>query len=128
MIPDRVDITLRRNAPFVEEWSFADAKGSPIDLTGWSGELQLRLYGAAAGDALVALATVPADIEGLRFLADDPTVVRVEIAEATIAPLPAGAEAGDVAVFVYDLVLIDPTGFRQPFREGSAIVLPGVSV
>lgn len=128
MTPAKGDIVLRRNAPFVEEWSFTDEFLRLIDLTGYTGELEIRLYGRAPGDALVSLQTIATAGQGLRFLADDPFAVRVTIDQPSAAALPVQGGPGSPAVFVYDLALIDPTGFRQIFREGAVITNPGVTL
>lgn len=61
-------LTGRRNAPLGQEWDdIVDAEGEPIDLTAATDvKMQFRLFGAAAGNALITLdPVVTAFAEGL---------------------------------------------------------------
>ena len=45
MTPANEPLTARRNARFVEEWTFKDG-ATPFNFTGYSGRLKVRLFGA----------------------------------------------------------------------------------
>jgi hypothetical protein len=90
--------------------------------------MQVRLYEGAAGSALIDLANVTSDIEGVRVYPSDGQV-QVIISEATVAALPGQntPEAGDPQVFRYDLVLIDATAIQSVWLYGTFTVDPGVT-
>ncbi len=127
MQPAQGDLALRRNAPTIVEWSFADEAGLPFDFTGWDARLQIRLYPGQPGDALATLTRV-SDGQGVFLIPDRRDSIRVTVDQSTAANLPASREAGDSVTLSYDLVMIDPTGFRQVFREGAITVQPGVTL
>lgn len=131
MIPETVPLRVWRNARHIEEFTFT-VDGSPYDLTGWSGALQVRLYGAAAGPALLSLSNVTTDVEGVWIVEPTEGIVRVRIDEATLTALwttlGGPAEAGDSITLVYDLVMTPPAGGDEVWAEGKFIIEPGVTV
>lgn len=128
MTPANVPLTLRRNVNYGESFEATDDYGLPIDFTGFTGELEVRLYGKQPGDALLTIGTVATPIEGLLFTA---TAIEVRIDSASIDGLPGGPddgqEPGDPSSFVYDLLLTPPGGSADVWFEGSVTVLPGVT-
>jgi hypothetical protein len=123
-VPERRDLVARRNAPFAEEWTFTDEAGDPVDFTGASVSMQVRLYGAQAGTALVDLSDgVAALTEGL--IADE-GVVTVFIDEATLKVLPQGRTGEDV-VFEYDLRVDLADRVEEVWSYGSFTLKPGVT-
>ena len=87
--PGRWDITVRRNnAPWVVVMTVTDDDGDAIDLTDCTAAMQVRYYEGAPGAALIDLADVATDIEGIRF--SDPTAgeLTVRINMATLEALP----------------------------------------
>lgn len=134
--PATVDFRVQRNADYAETWVVADEQGydasgnaiNPLDLTGWSAELQVRLYGLADGDPLIDLGTVETDIEGIRFIepAAGQMVIRIDW-DPTLEGLPVAGKAGADVAFKYDLILIDPTGLRSSYAVGTFTVPPGVT-
>ena len=131
--PAPTDLRVWRNGDYVEEFTVAErfeVDGTPvnrIDLTGYSAEMQVRQYGLAGGDPLLALETVTDDAEGLRFMEPAQGVLRVKIDTASLEALPSTGKAGVERRFSYDLVLIDPTGIRSVYATGAFIVPPGVT-
>lgn len=131
--PAPLDLRVWRNGDYVEEFTLAEsfaADGTPqnpIDLTGWSALMQIRQYGLAGGDPLIALETVPGDAEGIRFLEPSAGVFRVTIATETLESLPNTGKAGAERTFAYDIVLIDPLEVRSVYAAGAFIVPPGVT-
>lgn len=131
--PVTLDLSVWRNADYVEEWTFTDGTseanpGDPIDLTGWSAAMDIRLYPGASGSALISLATVTTDIQGIRFT--DPTdgIVTIRIQDTAINGLPNDADRPDGPITLYyDLVLTDPTGDRHNYAGGKFTVYPKVT-
>lgn len=133
MTPANVPITVWRNADYAETWVIAesfDASGdavNPVDLTGYTLALQVRLYGLAGGAALISLATVTTAVQGIRIVEATGGQIEIRITDATLETLPASGKAGAAVTFAYDLVLTDPTGLEQVYASGDFIVLPGVT-
>jgi len=131
-----IGIVARRNADYAETWIIADGQGydangdaiAPQDLTGWTSDLQVRLYGLAGGAPLIDLAVVITAVEGIRFV--EPASGQIEIRidwSPTLEGLPVAGKAGAVATFEYDLIMTDPTGFRSVYATGPFTVPPGVT-
>lgn len=135
MTPANVPITVWRNADYAETWVVADAQGydangnaiAPQDLTGWTLALQVRLYGLAAGAALISLGTVTAAIEGIRIVEAAAGQIEIRITDATLETLPVAGVAGAAVTFKYDLLLTDPTGIEAVYAQGDFTVEPGVT-
>jgi hypothetical protein len=126
--PARRDLIARRNIPFVRTWSFLNDDDTPFDFTGYTGAMQVRLYEGAAGAALIDLANVATNVQGVRVYATDGQV-QIIIDEATLAAI-AGLntpEAGSPQVFKYDLVLTDSTGLQSVWLFGNFSLYPGVT-
>jgi hypothetical protein len=120
---------LRRNAAESLRLILEDAEG-PIDITGHTFELEVRLYPGQPGEPLLRLTTV--DYISL----DDPVNGSLEInwpaVLAAIDALPTFAEAGDptaarVDTFSYDLLMTSPSGVPQAILEGPVPVSYGVT-
>jgi len=47
--PRQIDITLRTNAAWDVLWGADDAAGNPVNTSGWTGRMQLRVPGAPPG-------------------------------------------------------------------------------
>lgn len=104
--PVRRDIVARRDCPYFETWSFTDEAGDPYDFTGATLTLEVRLYGAQAGDALVSLVeTGSTQTQGLYVGSGE---ITPWIDEATLRLIPDGRVGQDV-VFQYDLK-VQPAG------------------
>lgn len=132
MTPANVPIEVWRNADYAETWVIAesfDAAGNavnPVDLTGYTLALQVRLYGLAGGSALISLTTVTAAVQGIRIIEATGGQIEIRITDTTLEALPAG-KAGAAVTFSYDLIVTDPTGLEQPYAYGDFIVQPGVT-
>ena len=130
MIPAPVLIRVWRNARYAEEFHF-EIDGAPYNLSGWTGAMQVRLYGAQPGDALISLASVTSNIEGVRVVEPTQGIVRVQINEATLTTLwttlGGPAEPGDAITLKYDLVMTQ-AGADEVWIEGDFIIEPGVTV
>lgn len=123
--PAAVDLPLRRNTPYNEEYQFAAPDGSLVDFTGYTAAVQIRIYGGQPGPALLSLGTVVDDSEGLRLL--DINTWRIRIDEASLADLPGADEAGDAVRFEWDWVFTDQAGVESAWMEGAAVLKPGVT-
>lgn len=131
MTPAIEPLTARRNARFDQEWEFTD-NDDPFDLTGWTGAMQLRLYGAQPGSAKVDLGNVTSDAEGVWIREPTFGIVRVRIDQATLQSayeLLIGAnEAGSAARLEYDLRMTTPTGAEEVWMAGEFILEAGVTI
>lgn len=131
MIPATVPIRAWRNARYVEEFPFT-IDDEPYVLTGWSGAMQVRLYGAADGAALINLANVTSDTQGVWIIEPAEGIVRVRIDEATLTALwttlGGPAEAGEAITLTYDLVMTPPAGGDEVWMQGPFTIEPGVTV
>lgn len=126
------DLTFWRNDDFTEEWPFTDGTseddvGDAIDLTGWSAAMDVRLYAGASGAALLSLATVTTDIQGLRFVDPVNGVIAVRIQDTALNALAPVGRTGKPAILYYDLVLTDPAGDRHNVAGGKFTVYPKVT-
>lgn len=122
--PLRRDLTARRNAPFAEVWTFTEEDGTPVDFTGATVTMQVRLYGAQPGDALVDLAAVGTALtEGLVVSAGQ---VAVFIDSTTLAFLP-GSSPGATDKFEYDLKVKRTGIVAELWRYGLFSLKPGVT-
>lgn len=137
MTPVAVPITAWRNARYIEEFYFTapiDDVDAPVDLTGWLGKIQVRLYGAASGSALMTLSPVVSDVEGVWVIEPTGGVVRARADEATLTSLwtalgGVGArEPNRPFKLKYDLVMTPPSGGDEVWLEGDFILQPGVTV
>ena len=133
MTPAIVPIEVWRNADYVETWIVAesfDASGvatGPLNLTGYTAALQVRLYGLAGGAALITLGTVTTAIQGVRLIEPTAGQMEIRITDATLETLPAAGKAGASVTFSYDLLLTDPDGVESVYAAGNFIVQPGVT-
>ncbi|MGK2908565.1 MAG: hypothetical protein ACSLE1_01975 [Sphingobium sp.] len=135
-IPAKFALRGRRNAFFGQEWQFtADTElgaVEPVDLTGHTAFLQLRLYGAQPGSAKVNLPSVSSNIEGVWIIAPTEGRIQVYATEASMAAaytaLSGGVEAGANIRLQYDLVIRDPMGWDDVWVEGDFTINPGVTV
>jgi hypothetical protein len=125
-----VPITAWRNARYIEEFPFT-VDGVAFDFTSWSGAMQVRLYGAAAGDPLITLTSQATDAEGVWIIEPSQGIVRVRIDEETLTALWTSlggpTEAGDPIVLSYDLVLTPPGGGDEVWAYGTFTIQPGVT-
>ena len=131
MTPGIEPLVAYRNGTFDEEWTFTDDDlAEPVDFTGWSGALHVRLYGAA-DSTVIALANVTSDIEGVWIREPSEGIVRVLIDRDTLTAaydaMIGENEAGSSIAFVYDLRLTTPTGAEEIWMEGSFTIKPGVT-
>lgn len=133
MTPANVPLTVWRNADYAETWVIAESFDNagdavnPVDLSGYTLALQVRMYGLAGGDALISLTTVTTATEGVRIVEATAGQVEIRITDATLETLPEPGKPGSSVSYVYDLVLTDPTGLRQVYAEGAFIIQPGVT-
>ena len=122
--PLRRDLIARRDCPYAEVWPFTDrATGDPIDLTTATVSMEIRLYGAQAGPALVTLAEVgTAQTEGLYVEGGE---ITPWIDEATLRLLPDGKPGQDV-VFRYDLKVQPDGEVPQIYAQGDFLLKPWI--
>jgi hypothetical protein len=137
MTPVTQSLTVWRNARYVEEFHFtAPVPGNddyPYDLTGWTGALQVRQYGAAAS-SLLSLANVTSDTQGVWIIEPSQGIVRVRIDESALATLWTtaggvdGTEPNEPYKLKYDLLMTPPSGGDEVWIQGDFLLYPGVTV
>ena len=123
--PRRQLVRAHRNTPFVEVFAVTDAAGAPLDLTGYSAAMQVRLYGMQPGDPLLDLSTVETALtHGLTISGSDVIAYadRIELAFMPDAPV-----AGVDVRFHYDLLLTAPDGYFWVERWGAFDLADGVT-
>lgn len=122
--PARLNLSARRNAPFAQTFNYAADDGSPLDFTVGTARMQVRLYGAQAGSALIDLQGVGTALtEGLLLEVGSVTAF---IDEATLKMLPAGKPGQPVAL-EYDLIIDLPVRVEEVWQQGDFTVKPGVT-
>lgn len=123
-----------RNARFAEEQQYVES-GLPFDFTAYTdGDalLEVRQYGAQAGDAVISIGKVTSEAEGVRFLEPGAGILKLRIDQATLAAawddLGGGPETGDPIALVYDLRLTGPDDAEELWLQGNFTLYPGVSI
>lgn len=102
-MPTRLDLIAYANVPLVETIDVG------LNLSGYRGTLQVRLYPAASGDPLIDLGPAHHGLEGVSV--DDAGDVTIRVNDATLASVydtliaTSQREAGDAIGLQYDLVL-----------------------
>lgn len=119
----------RRNAPF--EWRFQVMDGlTPVDITGVLMAMQVRLYGAAAGVALISLDMVTVEgSKGIRIANAAEGRVHIVIPEADISGLPGVHQPDRLSSqsYPYDLRVTPAGGIAEVWAQGLFTVEPGVT-
>lgn len=125
MESERRDLVARRNAPFTEVWSYtAEDSEAPYDFSGATAVMQVRQYGAQAGDGLIELPETSLELTEGVLVGEGNLTVFIE--EATLATLPMGA-AGAAVSFVYDLKVTLSGSVAEVWSFGTLTVTPGVT-
>ena len=102
------DITIKAGADYTIDFTYAEDDETPIDLTGWTAEAQLRETDTAP-DAVDFSCSV------------DSAGVHLELDHDETAALR-------YAVGCYDVFITDPGGTsRTPLIRGQALIVPGVT-
>lgn len=120
----REDLHARRNATFAGEFICTHADGSPVDFTDADAVLEVRLHGAAPGDALIRLEVVadPA-LQGL-YLSEGSIQYRAHEVEMELLP---SARVSASSSFVFDLVVTLPDTVPSNWRWGTLHLAAGVT-
>ncbi|WP_156348482.1 hypothetical protein [Sphingomonas sp. Leaf23] len=131
MTPGNLPMVLRRNAPDPLVLHLEGPDG-PLDLTGYSLRLEVRLYPGQPGAPYLSATTANGVIVITDAAAGSVKIDWPQIADE-IEALPVGSEAGNageprVDTFSYDLLLFDPDGRPQAILEGPAPVPFGVTI
>lgn len=127
-----VPLSAARNLDLREEYGLLGEDDGPFNLTGCTLKMEVRLYGAQPGAALITLPTVTTDILGIRVLDAAAGHIRIIIPKANLAALPGGpangTEPNQPDVFVYDLVIDRPVPLEPLAMAGTFTVSPGVTI
>lgn len=131
MTPATEPLKAWRNARFAEEWVFTES-GDSFDFTGYTGALEVRLYGAQAGSAKILLPNVTSEMQGVWIVNPSLGIIRVRIdqdeLQSAYETLLGANEAGTPVPLVYDLRLTAPDGNEEIWLEGPFIINPGVTI
>lgn len=128
--PAEIDLAGDRFTPFQWTWRFPE-----LDLTGADLKMEVRTDFDAPGDPLVALATVGAAVQGLRFsgYALDPADGRMKstveglIGRPAMEAMPPAPQLGMDSLLAFDFK-VEPPGFsEQLLIRGRFIVRGGVT-
>jgi hypothetical protein len=124
-MPRQQNLRARRNTPFVQAFAVTDAAGTPVDLTGHTAGMQVRLYGMQPGDPMIDLGTVTTELtEGLTLSG---STVAAYIERLPLAFMPSGNVEGRDDSFVYDLIMTAPDGYSWVERWGDFDLAEGVT-
>ena len=122
--PTTAHLVARRNAPLAFEWpAFTDEAGAPVDFTGATLAMQVRQYGAQAGEPLVDLGAPSVSDEGVSASGG---VLSVYLDQAPLNVLPRKGN-GQNDVFRYDLLVTLSGGVAEVWAQGDFTVKPGVT-
>ena len=125
-VPERREpIRARRTTPFWHAFEVVDDDGEPLDLTGYSAALQVRLYGMQPGLPLLDLARV--DDELTNGLTLSGSTVTAYSGRVELLFMPGGQRPGRDARFHYDLILTAPDGYFWVERWGPFDLADGVT-
>lgn len=120
----REPLRARRNTPFVYAFQVR-RNDAPLDLTGHTATMQVRLYGMAPEDPQIDLETVSVLMtEGLTIIG---STVSAFIDELTLMLMPSAHVAQRDDRFAYDLVISDPDGYSWVERWGPFDLAQGVT-
>lgn len=125
-----LDLKGWRNVPFPRDVVAFVVDGEPVDLTGFSFALDVRLI-PGEGDALISLDSTSSTSEnGVRIASasEGEIVIQIDQASMQAAYESADVKAGYPAKFYYDLLADDEDGFRQVWVEGNFVINPGVTI
>lgn len=126
-----VPLTAARNLAFVYTAGLLGEDDAAFDLTGCTLKMEVRQYGAQPGAALISLAQVTTDVQGVRVLNATDGTICIRINQAALAALPGGPAQGSEPnapdTFVYDLVITRPALAEPLALAGSFTLQPGVT-
>ncbi|NWK98678.1 hypothetical protein DM806_24045 [Sphingobium lactosutens] len=126
-----VPLQAARNMPLREEYGFLGEDDAPFDLTDATLKMEIRLYGAQPGDALVTLNVVTTDAQGIRILDVTGGLIRISIDQTTLAAMPGGPTGGALPnqpdPFFYDLIITRLAPAEALAMAGPFTLFPGVT-
>lgn len=109
-------ITLERNSTWQKTWTIADNDGVPIDITGWTFEMEVKASAGAPGAALANANITVTDAPGGEL--------EIVLEGADFAAV-AGTQ--DTVVLAYDLRAIKTGGVPETLVKGPINLEPGVT-
>lgn len=110
----RHNIEIHQGASFAIGFSHLDSERTPVDLTGWTARMQVRVN--VGGKVLADLSTE----NGMIVI--KPTIGRINV---TLPRAVTRAMAAGLAV--YDLFIVSPADFAIKLIEGDVLVVPSVT-
>lgn len=126
MAADRHEpLRARRNTPFHHVFAVRGTDGLPLDLTGHTAAMQVRLYGMQPGEPLIEAAAVSTtQTHGLTLSGSSVTAYLDPI---PLLFMPESGIAGRDDRFSYDLILTAPGGHFWVERWGPFDLASGVT-
>jgi hypothetical protein len=109
-------LTIEQGATFDESWDWLDEEGNPVDLTGWTGKMDIR-------------ENIAAETPYMTLTTENGRIVLGEVAGRVRLLIEASATAAIAwPKAIFDLHLIDASGdYIVRFMKGSVIIDPGVT-
>jgi hypothetical protein len=107
--PGQYNISLQRRADYYVTLQFKDSAGAPIDLTGWTAEAEIWNK---------TRTTKYADFT-ITYTDRATGTISISLTDTETTALPSKA--------YYDVLLINPSGLREYYLEGSVNVYEGYS-
>lgn len=129
ILPGNYPITAFRNGVYRDQIAMADGAGAPIDMTGWTGRMQVRVSAGAADPALIDINTSTPTSNGSVITLVTPAagVFEIYIAVDDWATVPKGSPVSIDAMMTYDIVWTEPGGDANVWQNGSLTLKEGVT-
>ncbi len=121
-----LNLSVKRNGVLRRTFYFENA-GSPLDLTGWSAELQVRATLGAASAIFTLVETPNANGSFIDIVDAGAGEVGVFISNADLNLIPEASPVSDPVSYAYDIVMTDTAADFMPFVGGAFTVIPGVT-
>lgn len=103
------DFELDQGDSILEEVAYTDDNGDPVNLTGFTARMQVRKTAASSYAYLVLTSA-----SGLSIDTDD-GIITIAVSPASTALIPAGN-------YVYDLEVVDSSGYTEKLLAGKFIL------
>lgn len=122
-----LNIAVKRNGVFRRIVNFTQNDGTPLDLTGWSAEMQVRSNIGGAVAVFTLTATPNANDSYIEITDAEAGEVEVFVSNDDLALIPEASDTSESVSYSYDIVLTDTAGDFMPFVGGGFTVIPGVT-
>ncbi len=110
-----LDISIHRNADYLQEWQFCDNDGTPIDISDISFSLKIRAN-SGQGSVIASAIATKTDSENGK--------IQFKIFGSSFSSIQG---QGEVVKLAYDVVMTYSDGIKFVPVEGHVILVPGVT-